>query len=192
MAAVVASTVGSGIGASVFSNIAGEVIGNSITDGMDEGGSGLLGQIAQGIGSFAQGFMDGDGNPFQNANKKRKHEGPQGHSCSCSGGGQAAKKKYTCEEKCAYGRQMGAKCKGCRPYFRRYSSKCGSTYKKYSKSSPYSYKTAAAGGGGGAYPGAGSTGGFLAPSQTKYKPKEYKKDYRQARRANRRTRRRNN
>lgn len=34
-------------------------------------------------------------------------------------GGCSCKKKYTCEEKCAYNAQMKEKCKGCRTYFRK-------------------------------------------------------------------------
>lgn len=39
---------------------------------------------------------------------------PTDSGCSCGG-----RKKYTCEEKCAYNAQMKEQCKGCRTYFRK-------------------------------------------------------------------------
>lgn len=54
-----------------------------------------------------------------------------------------SKKRYTCEEKCAYGREMGEKCKGCRGY--RPKKSCTKRRKKpscYTKKSSYKKKCA--------------------------------------------------
>lgn len=55
--------------------------------------------------------------------------------CSCSG-----RRKYTCEEKCAYNAAMQEKCKGCRSYFRKnkkwiYPKKKKRSYRKSSRRS---------------------------------------------------------
>lgn len=55
------------------------------------------------------------------------------NGCNCDCGGGSSRPKYTCEEKCAYGRMMGEKCKGCRSTFRRktYRKKPWMPYKKF-------------------------------------------------------------
>lgn len=62
--------------------------------------------------SFGEQTYANEGEAF--ANSYSDSIGPSQSGCSCS-----TRKRYTCEEKCAYNAQMKEKCKGCKPYFRK-------------------------------------------------------------------------
>lgn len=107
--------------------------------------------------------------------------------CNCPG----EKPRYTCEEKCAYGRMMGEKCKGCRSSYRK---KRPYRYSNYRRRTPY-YNS-----GTGRYRGGSSGTYWDGENKTStYKPLAYKgardggrpgnmRSRRQARQTNRRTR----
>lgn len=114
--------------------------------------------------------------------KKRPNEGSP--SCSCSS---SKRPKYTCEEKCQYGRMMAQKCTGCRGYS---GKKPGGYRKPYTSKYTYSNSTAVVPYSGGS---AGSTAIVPYGSNPYGGPKpyrsgrQYRKTYRTTARQNRRT-----
>jgi len=130
LGSVGAETMG-GLGASMMStgtSMASNFAGSSVGQGFGTAlGAGLAGGVAGGLINV----MSGNG-PIQRRRKAAAAAGQmQQGGCSCS-----TKPKYTCEQKCAYGRYMGQKCAGCR------TSKYKKSYTGYRKSySSGSYPT---------------------------------------------------
>lgn len=98
------------------------------------------------FGAFGEALdtdIDGTGNLSRDGALGTMDTGTSGN-CGCGNktaqpeGYYGCRKKYTCEEKCAYGRQMAEKCTGCRTYRpRRYTR----GYKTYRKKSCYPKRT---------------------------------------------------
>ena len=107
-------------GANIAASLGGSTVGQSAIKGFGGVAGGL---VAKGIANV----MTGNG-PIQRRKKAKAEAAAAGNSsggatCSCD-----EKPKYSCEEKCAYGRYMAEKCQGCK----------GSRYKsKYKYSRPY-------------------------------------------------------
>lgn len=110
---------------------------------------GALGtEMAMGLGSMAATqlggmALKGIGNVLSGngpIRRKRKAEQQETGTKGCSCSEKPTKPKYTCEEKCAYGRYMAEKCKGCTKYSRKkyYSYKPRYSYGSRCYSSPSS------------------------------------------------------
>lgn len=152
------------------SNTVGKIAGTKF-------GQNLMGSAGTAIGGAAiKGIFNvltGNG-PLQ---RKKKAASSAAAGCSCK----AEKPKYTCEQKCAYGRQMAQKCQGCRGY----TGKGPGGYKRRYGKGGYSY-------GGRSYSGYSSSGYRSTVPYGGSKPRVSGRQYRRSlRTAGRQTRRTN-
>lgn len=108
-------------GANIAASLGGSTVGTSAIKGFGGVAGGLA---AKGIANV----LTGNG-PVQRRKKARAEAAAAASSPMVGGGCSCGEKpKYSCEEKCAYGRYMAEKCKGC----------SGSRYRsKYKYSRPY-------------------------------------------------------